>query len=126
MKKVIYIVIGLIGLAIFSRFVTNKQTDAKAPAENKAVELSPKEQFETKYGSATRGYKPVYEYLKQNLDDPSSLEVANAWNLGMNKDGSFNVKLSFRAKNSFGALKLQTINCTVDKDGSLSNIAMNE
>ena len=123
MKKAIYIIIGIILLALFSRFVTNKKTEEPKKVD---VELSLKEQFEKKYGSQSRGYKPVYEYLKQNLDDHSSLEVANAWNLGMNKDSSFNVKLTYRSKNAFGAVVLQSINCSIHQDGSLSNIEMNK
>ena len=66
--------------------------------------------------------RPLEKYLKKNLDDPSSLEIVNTWNNGMNKDSTFAIKTTFRAKNRFNATVLQTIYCNVDIDGYLSEI----
>lgn len=83
--------------------------------------------FDSKfYSDYLKTYKPVYDYLKQTLNDPSSLEIEKSWNLGMNDDSTFEVKTSFRAKNSFGALMLHTINCNIDMSGNLSNIKSDE
>ncbi|HMH33990.1 MAG TPA: hypothetical protein VK543_13215 [Puia sp.] len=73
------------------------------------------------YSSFLKTYKPLYDYLKANLNDPSSLEVVQSWNLGMDSDSTFAVKTTFRAKNAFGALILQTINCNIAADGTVSN-----
>ncbi len=78
------------------------------------------------YSDYLKTYKPVYDYLKQTLNDPSSLEIEKSWNLGMNDDSTFEVKTSFRAKNGFGALMLHTINCNIDISGNLSNIKLDE
>lgn len=83
--------------------------------------------FDEKYFSEYRNsYTPVYDYLHTNLDDHSSLEIIKFWNLGMNADSTFEIKETFRAKNAFGALILQTINCNVDKSGNVTNVEFNK
>ena len=44
----------------------------------------------------------------------------------MSKDSLFSIKTSFRAKNGFGALIIQTINCDIDTKGKISNVEMNK
>jgi hypothetical protein len=66
--------------------------------------------------------RPVEKYLKSILNDPSSLEINNTWNLGMNNDSTFSIKTVFRAKNQFNATVLQTLYCDVDIEGNISNI----
>lgn len=85
------------------------------------------EAFDKEYYSAYRAtYKPLYDYLKENLNDPSSLEIVKSWNLGMNEDSTFEVKTTFRAKNGFGGLTLQTVNCNIDRKGNVSNVKYNK
>ena len=71
-------------------------------------------------------YKPLYDYLKTSLNDPSSLQVENSWNLGMNKDSSFEIKTTFRAKNGFGAFTLHTVNCNIDRNGNVANVVLDK
>lgn len=66
--------------------------------------------------------RPVERYLKKILNDPSSLEIVNTWNNGMNKDSTFAIKTTFRSKNEFNATITQAIYCNVDIDGNLSEI----
>ena len=85
------------------------------------------EKFEKKYYSSYLGtYKPLYEYLKENLDNPSSLEVLKSFFIGMNADSTFGVKATFRAKNAFGALMMHTVNCNIDKNGEISNVELDK
>lgn len=64
----------------------------------------------------------IKSYLEKNVNDPTDLEILNKWVLGENSDGTFAVKVTFRAKNAFGALMIHTLNCDMDKDGNGSNI----
>ena len=83
--------------------------------------------FDKKYYSEYRAtYTPLYDYLKENLNDPSSLEIVKCWNLGLNEDSTFEVKTTFRAKNGFGALTLQTVNCNIDRTGNVLNVVYNK
>ena len=64
----------------------------------------------------------IKSYLEKNVNDPTDLEILNKWVLGENSDGTFAVKVTFRAKNAFGALIIHTLNCDMDKNGNGSNI----
>lgn len=82
-----------------------------------------RDKFDKKHFNDFSGYyKPVRTYLKENVNDPSSLEIVNTWNLGMNKDSTFAIKTTYRAKNSFNAIVLETIYCNIDMEGKLSEI----
>lgn len=82
-----------------------------------------KEKFDKKLYNAVSGvYKPIRDYLKENLNDPSSLEIDKTWNLGMNKDSSFAIKTTFRCKNQYNALVLQALYCNLDFDGNITNV----
>ncbi|WP_163401487.1 hypothetical protein [Flavobacterium fluviatile] len=127
MKKIIYIIIGFIALGLFARFTQSstkdeeKQASAKVETETKTYS----ERFEEKNFDELRGgYKPIKRYLKENINDPSSLEIVNTWNNGMNKDSTFAIKTTFRAKNAYNALVLQAIYCNLDYDGNLTNISI--
>lgn len=79
--------------------------------------------FDKKFLSSWDGScRPVEKYLKQVLNDPSSLEISKTWNLGMNEDSTFAIKTVFRAKNQFNAMVLQTVYCNVDIEGNVSDI----
>ncbi|HTB53509.1 MAG TPA: hypothetical protein VK718_12120 [Ferruginibacter sp.] len=85
------------------------------------------EEFKSKYYDEYLGtYKPLYDYLKGNLNDPESLEIVKSFFIGMNEDSSFEVKSTFRAKNAFGALMMHTVNCDIDMNGNVSNVQMDE
>ncbi len=82
-----------------------------------------RQKFDKKFLSSWDGScRPVESYLKKVLNDPSSLEISNTYNNGMNKDSTFAIKTVFRAKNQFNATVVQTIYCNVDFDGNLSEV----
>jgi len=69
------------------------------------------------------GYEyQIQSYLEKNVNDPTDLEIINKWVLGENSDGTFSVKVTFRAKNPFGALMMHTLNCDMDMEGNARNI----
>lgn len=121
-----WIIIGAIAVALFLFGKYNEAHSKKVETlENiKPVDtLSYAEKFDKKQFNELRGvYKPVRDYLKKNLNDPSSLEIDKTWNLGMNRDSSFAVKTTFRAKNEYNAIVLQAMYCNIDFDGNLSEI----
>jgi hypothetical protein len=122
-----WIIIGAIAIALFlfgKYNEANSIKETKITQEIKPVDtLSYVEKFDKKqFNEITGVYKPVRNYLKKNLNDPSSLEIDNTWNLGMNKDSTFAIKTTFRAKNSYNALVLQAMYCNIDFDGNLSEI----
>ena len=83
--------------------------------------------FDSKYYSEyLKTYKPLYDYLQDNVNDPSSIEIIQSWNLGMNKDNAFEVKTTFRAKNAFGTLMIHTVNCDIDNQGNVMNVAFDK
>lgn len=124
-KKWIAIVLVAVVLLIFGKY-----NEAQAAKEPKAIEvvkvikpLSYVEQFDKKQFNEISGvYKPVRNYLKKNLNDPSSLEIDKTWNLGMNKDSSFAIKTTYRAKNEYNALVMYAIYCNVDMDGNVTDV----
>jgi hypothetical protein len=123
--KTKYIVIGIVLFIFFliGKFVVPQETKTEEDIKPVEKQLTYAEKFDKKQFNELSGfYKPVRDYLKKNLNDPSSLEIANTWNLGMNKDSSFAIKTTFRAKNEYNALVLQAIYCNVDFDGNLSDI----
>ncbi len=80
------------------------------------------EEFKSKFYNELRGtYQPVYDYLKENLNDPSSLKIEKSFFIGMNEDNTFKVKTTFRAKNAFGAYILQMLYCDINMDGNIIN-----
>jgi hypothetical protein len=124
--KTKYIIIGSILFILFliGKFVVPQE--ATKPTEVAQTEIEPltyAQKFDKKQFNEISGvYKPVRNYLKENLNDPSSLEIDKTWNLGMNKDSTFSIKTTFRAKNEYNALVLQAMYCNVDYDGNLSEI----
>lgn len=82
--------------------------------------------FDEKFLTHRYGYQPLYLYLNESLNDPSSLEIVRSGNLGMNEDSTFSTKTIFRSKNAFGALMLHAITCDISFDGSLSKISLDK
>lgn len=126
-KKWIIILAVVIGLFAFGKYNEAQKAKEKALQPKEVEEVKkPKtyvELFDEKNFSEFSGYyKPVRNYLKKNLNDPSSLEIDKTWNLGMNKDSTFAIKTTFRANNEYNALILQAIYCDIDFEGNLSNI----
>lgn len=126
-KKWIAIGVLIICLFAFGKYNESKKEKSKALEPKEVVEIETpknfKERFNEKHYNEISGvYKPIRNYLRKNLNDPSSLEVVNTWNLGMNKDSTFATKTTFRAKNSFNALVMQAIYCNIDYDGNLSEV----
>ncbi|MBC7525854.1 MAG: hypothetical protein H7239_15635 [Flavobacterium sp.] len=122
-----WVIIGgvVIVLLIFGKYNEKNSTQKKTTTQvvNPVDTLNYAEKFDKKqFNEITGVYKPVRNYLKKTLNDPSSLEIANTWNNGMNKDSTFAVKTTFRAKNSFNATVLQAMYCNIDIDGNLSEI----
>jgi hypothetical protein len=122
-----WIIIGAVAIAaiIFGKYneANSKKTIQATETAQKVDTLTYAQKFDKKQFNELSGvYKPVRDYLKKNLNDPSSLEIANTWNLGMNKDSSFAIKTTFRAKNEYNALVLQAIYCNVSFDGAVSDV----
>jgi len=123
-----WIIIGVIVIAViaFGKYnEANSQKATKTEAVHPVEILTYAQKFDKKQFNELSGvYKPVRDYLKKNLNDPSSLEIDKTWNLGMNKDSSFAIKTTFRAKNEYNALVLQAIYCNVDYDGNVSDVKL--
>lgn len=122
-----WIIIGVIAIILIAFGKYNEAHSIKKSEDSEVVEPihvdTYAEKFDKKQFNELSGvYKPVRDYLKKNLDDPSSLEIDKTWNLGMNKDSSFSIKTTFRAKNRFNATVLQAIYCKVYIDGSIDGI----
>ncbi|MBN8835618.1 MAG: hypothetical protein J0I09_00010 [Sphingobacteriia bacterium] len=64
----------------------------------------------------------IKSYLEKNVNDPTGLEILRKWIIRENEDGTFAVKVSFRAKNAFGTLMIHTLNCDMDMEGNGKNI----
>jgi hypothetical protein len=124
-KKWTIIIVAVVALFAFGKYnEAQKAKETKVqPVEEPQIVLTYKEQFDKKNFSELFGYyKPVEKYLKANLNDPSSLEIDKTFNLGMNKDSTFATKTTFRARNAFNALVLQSMYCNIDIDGNLSEV----
>ena len=84
------------------------------------------DKFDDKYYSSyLKSYKPLNDYLQNTLKDPSSLEFVNTEKTGYT-DGVFSIEATFRAKNSFGALVLNSVSCHIDVNGNISNVQINK
>jgi hypothetical protein len=124
-KKWLLIAAVIIALFAFGKYNEAQQAKDKIaqPIVEPTIELTYQEQFEKlHFDELFGGYKPIKKYLKENVNDPSSLEIDKTWNLGMTKDSTFSTKTTFRSKNAFNALVLQSIYCNIDMDGNLSEI----
>jgi hypothetical protein len=122
MKTKYMIIAGvLLVLFLIGKFVVPQEVST--PTQTVTQPLTYAQKFDKKQFNELSGvYKPVRNYLQKNLNDPSSLEIYKTWNLGMNKDSSFYIKTTFRAKNEYNALVLQAIYCNVDYDGNVSDV----
>ena len=122
-KWIIIIGIGIILFAFGKYNEANAEKTKVEATQEPEVKLTYREEFDKKFMSGWDGsYRPVEKYLKANLNDPSSLEIVNTWNNGMNKDSTFSIKTVYRARNSFNALVKESIYCNVDINGKLSEI----
>jgi hypothetical protein len=82
--------------------------------------------FDNEYYSAyLKGYKPLSDYLKKTLNDPSSLEFESSKKVAYNNK-VFTIESTFRAKNSFGALVLNNVTCDIDTKGNISNVQLTQ
>lgn len=62
--------------------------------------------------------KQVDKWLRDNLNDPKSLEIVEWSKVVKTEDGSgYLVRCKYRAKNSFGAMVLENKIFALDKDG---------
>ncbi len=82
--------------------------------------------FDDKFRSVSVGYTPVYDYLKQKIDDPESLEILGGTNMGMNEDSTFEIQTQFSAKNGFGGRLKHLMHCNVAFDGNVSNVKLDQ
>lgn len=123
--KTKYIVIGVVLFIFFliGKFVLPKEVSKPVEAVQVADTLTYAQKFDKKHLSSWDGsYRPVEKYLEKNLNDPSSLEIVNTWNNGMNKDSTFYIKTTFRAKNEYNSLIMSAIYCNVSFDGDVSGV----
>lgn len=77
------------------------------------------------YSTYLKGYKPLSDYLKKTLNDPSSLEFESSKKVAYNNN-VFTIESTFRAKNSFGALVLNNVTCDIDTKGNISNVQLTQ
>lgn len=64
--------------------------------------------------------KQVDKWLRDNLNDPKSLEIVEWSKVVKTEDGSgYLVRCKYRAKNSFGAMVLENKIFALDKDGAV-------
>ena len=130
-KQKKWIIIGIVAICLFafgkyneSKKSTEKTNEPKTIAKIEKPKTY-RERFDDKNFDGLRGgYKSIRSFLKKNINDPSSLEIVNTWNNGMNKDSTFAIKTTYRAKNAYNATMLQAIYCNIDMDGNLSEIVI--
>lgn len=124
-KKWIIILAVILILAVIGQIGELIMPEKEKPKREivKPKELSYKEQFQKKHFSSWDGScRPVEKFLKENLNDPSSLEIERTWLVNMNQDSTFNVKTLYRAKNAYNAIVKESIYCRLDMDGNLYDI----
>lgn len=63
----------------------------------------------------------VENYLKKNLKDPESYEGIE-WSSVIEKDGNYQVRHKYRAKNSFGGYVIENCIFTLSKDGTVIDV----
>ena len=107
---------------IFS--VNNTTSKSTTPIENTATTTSTKviPVRETVINSAWDGsVYQVKSWLKDNLKDPKSLEFIEWDYVHKNANGSFTVRVKYRAKNSFGGYAVENKLVTLDASGNVIN-----
>jgi len=65
----------------------------------------------------------VTDYLKDNLLDPESVEYIEWSPVVENDDGTYLVRVKYRAKNSFGAYIIENQIFVLDQEGKVMNVA---
>ena len=80
------------------------------------------EAFLNKHYTEYGGYMPITMYLRHNLNDPSSLEIADCYKCIKNESGNFICVCDFRAKNKFGALVLSRATAEITPAGDIVTI----
>lgn len=61
----------------------------------------------------------VKEYLKKNLKDPDSYESIDWYSVIENVDGTYSVRHTFRARNSFGGMNIEDWMFDLDQEGNV-------
>lgn len=105
-KGIIWRLIGIVAIAFFV-FTGNKNGSTFSG-------------FDTVTNSQWDGSVDVAErYLKKNLlRDPSSYESVRWGKVSKNPDGSYKVTHTYRARNGFGGMGIETTTFIISKDGS--------
>ena len=63
----------------------------------------------------------VEKYLKQNLKDPDSYESIE-WSSVVEKDGNYQVRHKYRARNSFGGYVIENCIFILNKEGEVIDV----
>lgn len=102
------------------RYTEEYKADVRKYREAKASEKISTAEFEKYLSSWDGSFPPLKDYLKENLNDPSSFEHVKTGFITRN--GWVEVKMTYRAKNSFGALVKEAIVAKASNDGKLLEI----
>ena len=112
---IIFLILGLLG-SIFDSSDDNSGTNDSSTLDK------PREEREIVSNSSWDGsVSQVKDYLKVTLKDPKSLEFIEWSKVIKNDDGDFNVRVKFRAKNSFGGYVLETWWFYLSPSGAIKN-----
>lgn len=84
------------------------------------------EAFKAKYyDDYLKTFRPLYKNLKENIKYPESIEIDNS-GCELNENGTFHCKAIFRAKNEAGITEVQTAECDIDNEGTVTNFDLNK
>lgn len=110
-----------------ARFVQDSIRAAKR-AQEKAVEQTEEtrvtktvDPYEKHFSGWDGSCYPLVKYIKASLNDPSSFNHEQTLR-GLPDNGSMQVKMTFRAKNGFGALVVKTATCQLWADGTVTGV----
>jgi hypothetical protein len=118
-NAILAIVVILVILAKCSSEDSSKTNTPPKTAEQISIE----KQFSPWDGKHLK----LYQFLKENLKDPDSLEhIETEYKKNFDKNGQFNntltVTTKYRAKNSFGGYVVEQISADCDIDGNIIKI----
>ena len=133
-----WLIIVTLGLSALIAIFANDGTDSQAEAEQaRRAALTPeqrttedqataqaakeKQAADQLYVERAKALIGCNELIKANSKDPSSVEFlydADQAPITKRRDGRFDVQQKIRAKNSFGALTLNTVDCRISNSNN--------
>jgi predicted nucleic acid-binding Zn ribbon protein len=125
-KSLIFLAISVALLLFVSLIFSgdDTKTNSTTPSENIATTTSTQETPVVEIvrnSSWDSSVSQVRVWLKENLNDPKSLEFIEWSKVVKNGNGSFKVRVKYRAKNSFGGYIVNNQVITLDASGNVIN-----